>query len=467
MVELCELKLMEKEMDYWPPDIDQHVAELDFDNSSMMIDQSLFGSAVECSIRDHSKNDDDNDAVVAAAASVVISTDSLDMDLIRDCVNNKNEYKLTFEDSGQWTTTSGIGVSVTTNSNNSASVRRTYHNHLKQRSGHYAVPYDTANLINCGINNCGMLDRHFGLRLLEQLNNDDWSEAIGEANEEEKRKLIDNLLYNVATTGATTDMLGVGTDADNVMTTWGRIQSAEPFDEKTYSLSDHKQQQQQFSDSENECYRRPFSSGDVLLLPAAPPSLSFLTNERGTTDISNQHNLTSSKRNKRKNGNYNDENLFPTPRSSLLSNFVEQHQLQTQPPADYEYSEVYVGDGRYVDLNENEIGYVPENTASIQKSSERSSNISFSSTGGCNDHFNSTQRITSDIPSIYDNCVGPSSSFIRAANAPFQSKNTRRTAHGRFSTQRDIAPSFTAPDLKFLSFKHSVCIFISLNLNNF
>lgn len=240
MIELCELKLLENQMNYWSPDIDQHVAELDFENSAMMIDQSLFGSTVECLSPDQSK-EVESDNATAVAPSVVISTDSLDMELIRDCVNNKNDYKLTFEDSGQWTTTSGIGTSVTkTNNNKNSPISRI----LKQSNnvGHYAVPYDTTNLNDCvSMNNCGMLNQHFGLRLLEQLNNNEWSEAIGEANEEEKQKLIDNLLNNMSTTTSAIMQADV---AENSMTNWNRLRNTEPFNEKTTSLFENKQQQQ-------------------------------------------------------------------------------------------------------------------------------------------------------------------------------------------------------------------------------
>jgi hypothetical protein len=45
MVELYELKLMPIDADNcWPPDIDQHVAQLDFGTSMMMDGQSIFGS---------------------------------------------------------------------------------------------------------------------------------------------------------------------------------------------------------------------------------------------------------------------------------------------------------------------------------------------------------------------------------------------------------------------------------------
>uniref|UniRef100_A0A0K0G3U5 RUN domain-containing protein n=1 Tax=Strongyloides venezuelensis TaxID=75913 RepID=A0A0K0G3U5_STRVS len=82
MVELCELKLMHHDME-WPPDMDQHIANLAFDRSTLD-EQSLFSSM----------NVDPS----------LISTDSLDMEQLRArCETNKNDYKLTFEDSGQWT----------------------------------------------------------------------------------------------------------------------------------------------------------------------------------------------------------------------------------------------------------------------------------------------------------------------------------------------------------------------------
>ncbi|CEF64467.1 RUN domain-containing protein [Strongyloides ratti] len=105
MVELCELKLMHHDME-WPPDMDQHIANLAFERSTLD-EQSLFSSM----------NVDPS----------LISTDSLDMEQLRArCETNKNDYKLTFEDSGQWTQ-SGLfsspsknttGTSGSTNSNN-------------------------------------------------------------------------------------------------------------------------------------------------------------------------------------------------------------------------------------------------------------------------------------------------------------------------------------------------------------
>lgn len=86
--------------------------------------------------------------------------------------------------------------------------------------------------------------------------------------------------------------------ASGNLTTWGRIQSAEPLDDKSNSL----------------------------------PELNGTPRATATE---------------------------PQRPSSLLATFVER-----QP--DYEYSELYVGNGRYVDVNDNEIGFVPQSTAALQ-----------------------------------------------------------------------------------------------------
>ncbi|TKR93303.1 hypothetical protein L596_007786 [Steinernema carpocapsae] len=97
MVELCELKLMEGEME-WPADMDEHVANLDFERS-MDADESnsLFSSmALDKSFK----------------SQLLISTDSLDMERLHErCLTNKNDYKLTFaagEESGHWATSSQL-----------------------------------------------------------------------------------------------------------------------------------------------------------------------------------------------------------------------------------------------------------------------------------------------------------------------------------------------------------------------
>jgi hypothetical protein len=256
MVELCELKLMSNGVD-WPPNIDEHIAQLDFDSS--MVDESIFASI--------------------ALDQNLISTDSLDMDKLHlRCETNKNDYKLTFEDSGQWTT-SGFGT------------------------GDNSSPESPPPPFTSG----GM-------------------KAATEAN----------------------------------LTTWGRIKSTEPFDEKTSSL----------------------------------PVLS-------------SHHSTSANSPTNPTNNSNGSQHRP---SSLIANFVENQ--RNQAPTDYEYSEVYLGDGRYVDVNDNEIGYVPESTAAIQRA----------------DRWRTA-------------------TLVAATNSPV--KPLRRTF-------ADLSPSETAPDLKFLSMQHEV-----------
>lgn len=61
MVELCELKLVDQNLEsQWPADIDQHIAELDFQRSTDEENTSLFLSM--------------------ALAPSIISTDSLDIE---------------------------------------------------------------------------------------------------------------------------------------------------------------------------------------------------------------------------------------------------------------------------------------------------------------------------------------------------------------------------------------------------
>ncbi|MCP9260048.1 BMA-UNC-14 [Dirofilaria immitis] len=83
------------------------------------------------------------------------------------------------------------------------------------------------------------------------------------------------------------------------LTTWGRIRSTEPLDEKTNSL------------------------------PELSNNLKAATSEQQRP-------------------------------SSLVATFVER-----QP--DYDYSNFYVGNGRYVDVNDNEIGFISQSTAAVQQ----------------------------------------------------------------------------------------------------
>ena len=262
MVELYSLKLHGNELC-----IDENVAQLEFESST--ISQSIFASMT--------------------LDANLISTDSLDMEkLHRQCETNKNDYKLTFEDSGQWTT-SGIANSPDEDVS----------------SGADAPPA---------------------------------------------------LLSPVS---ATTE------PSSSNLTTWGRIRSTEPFDDKTISLP--------------ELCHRPQSTS---------------------------HSSTTQQR-----------------PASLVANFVERQ------PTDYEYSETYHGNGRYLDVNDNEIGFIPESTAGIQR------------------------------------CRRPTTTSVTAPGIVAPLKPPRRTfadLGGGTSLPRDdsgIEPTplnETAPDLKFLSLPFEV-----------
>ncbi|VDK46817.1 unnamed protein product [Anisakis simplex] len=193
MVELCELKLIDQGLEcQWPPDIDQHIAQLEFEHSTDDEDNSLFSSM--------------------ALDPSIISTDSLDVEKLHArCEVNKNDYKLTFEESGQW--------------------------------------------------------------------------------------------------------------ASGNLTTWGRIRSTEPLDDKSNSL----------------------------------PELNS-TKRITTTNTTQSTKQYSNQRQQQQQQQQQQSSQRP---SSLLATFVER-----QP--DYEYSELYVGNGRYVDVNDNEIGFVPHSTAALQ-----------------------------------------------------------------------------------------------------
>lgn len=295
MVELCELKLMSNGVD-WPPDIDQHVAQLDFGSSS--IDQSLFASM--------------------ALDPTLISTDSLDMDTLRiRCETNKNDYKLTFEDSGQWTT-SGIGTTA---------------------GGYTTSPSDV--------------------------------EA------------------DIAT---------------NNLTTWGRIRSTDlpPVpgfdDERCTSVPELNRRSTRSENGTAAVRLRTAVSSAAPHTAQASPSA-------------------------------NGAGKRP---ASLVANFVErQHNTTLQPPTDYEYHEVYVGDGRYVDVNENEIGFVPESTAAVQSSRDRWPRAQ---------RLHSTQAV-----------LQAAASAVTSGNhlKPPPTKPPRRTF-------ADLSPSSTSPELKFLALPHAV-----------
>uniref|UniRef100_A0AC34FVW6 Uncharacterized protein n=1 Tax=Panagrolaimus sp. ES5 TaxID=591445 RepID=A0AC34FVW6_9BILA len=212
MVELYSLKLLGNEL----TGIDQDVAQLEFESST--IEQSnIFASM--------------------ALDANLISTDSLDMDKLHlRCETNKNDYKLTFEDSGQWETSSGIANS----------------------------PDD----------------------------------------EDEEEEDSSSSGVEAPPTSLLSPTITIETETDNNLTTWGRIRSTEPFDDKTISLPELCHRQQSSTHSTASQQQRP---------------------------------------------------------ASLVANFVERQ------PTDFEYSETYMGNGRYVDVNDNEIGFVPQSTSGIQR----------------------------------------------------------------------------------------------------
>ena len=159
------------------------------------------------------------------------------MEMLRfRCENNKhNDYKLTFEDSGQWTT-SGIGGSfTTTNTTASPPTPQT-----GRRALNYLAPRNKQQ--------CPLLpqdrDNHNLLQLLDELNNghaegnevDNNEESTGTAAIQWRNKLLDEILNN---NGNADDTSPAGQIKFGELTTWGRIRSsteqeqqAPPFDDK-------------------------------------------------------------------------------------------------------------------------------------------------------------------------------------------------------------------------------------------
>lgn len=311
MVELYDLNLVTgmrnneaaptstTDLDHWPVGgIDEHIANLDFETSSIANEESIFSS-------------------IAAMDVGLISTDSLDMEQLRQrCETKKNDYKLTFEDSGQWTT-SGFGT--------------------------------------------GTSPSGVAIQLDEDLS------------EEERRQSADLLLNND------------GDYPNGTFTTWGRIKSVEPpYDPKITSMP-------------SVAFRQP--------------NIGVQTQERRPT--------------------------------SLLADFVERQQLSNNsiPPQDYEYSEQYLGQGRYVDLNENEIGYAPINTAPIQQGA--------------------STPLKRSLPPIPQNTTTPTTSKDRWQTA-HQRTTTSSAPPRRTFANLNSGNDALAPDLNFLSLPFKVCSFAQL-----
>lgn len=394
MVELCELKLMSNRMEGWPSsDIDQQVAQLDFDNSASIEQSLMFAS-------------------IMLDPSIILSTDSLDMETLRiRCENNKNDYKLTFEDSGQWTTTSGIGASLTTTNSPPTPLNKRNNLQLLKRKLQEKNP-----ALELGNNS------KFALHLLEELNNT-----------EESRK-IDSLLNNVVNNN---------NNNNNQMTTWGRIRSTEPFEDKTTSLPEL---------NEGSCYE---NANNLPSTMSSAPSdvLKMMTtvNMRygSKSNTTRPHSINSGlpppppqilahRVDKYIVTNSNTSSTSSRP-PSLLANFVEnqreQQQIISPNRDDYAYTEHYLGNGKYVDLNENEIGYVPASHASIQTSNQPIQN-----------RWEIQRNYAQAVLTI------PSTSSQQNLSTFSFYKNRRTFA--------DLLPRHTSPNLNFLNLPHKVIFFL-------
>lgn len=229
MVDLYDIKLLPttvKDNDtttYWPPNIDERVANLDF-GTSMTEDGNNMSTLFSDSI---------------GADPRLISTDSLDIEMIRmRCENNKqNDYKLTFEDdSGQWTT-SGIGASYITNASASPTALQTRKvlKFLREKEVRHVRD---GNSLLVGDNH----DNHPSLQLLERLNlaydNDDLTRR-GEDNRINNEKLRDKLMGEIFNNDK--DSINCSKTHHDLIRkkpsiiTWGRINAA--TEESTEQIS--------------------------------------------------------------------------------------------------------------------------------------------------------------------------------------------------------------------------------------
>lgn len=368
MVELYELKLMSTETKCWPPDLDEHVAQLDFGASIM--------------------DDGDGQSVLASimADPSIISTDSLDMDILRArCENNKNnDYKLTFEDSGQWTT-SGIGGSFTTTNTTESPPTPQTRRFLKLLHRE-SLQNDWDN-------------QNFSLQLLEKLNNRNAAdEEFGDCGtlrwKNNNNLLLDEVLNNNGNRDGSLQVDFGG------LTTWGRIgntaeqEQQPPFDADKFSSSPELNRNRQ------EKYK-------VFVKGNSSPTVA----QSNSKDAGQKFQ-----------GGHTTERLKL---GSLVSaTEAEETDQQQSPMVDIpfeEYSEVYLGNGRYIDMNENEIGYVPPaSTAAIQRHEKQ-------------------QPPQVEIREKRN---------WRSETAGMSPKSSRTFA--------DFSASRTAPDLKFIALAHEV-----------
>ena len=222
MVDLYDQKLLptaakdNNNTTYWPPNIDECVAHLDFGTS---INEDVGTMSFSAS--------------VMGADPRLVSTDSLDIEMLRmRCENNKqNDYKLTFEDdSGQWTT-SGIGASFMTNASASPTALQTRKSLRFLRGKECGQASDGSSLLaayNQG--NHG----HPSLRLLERLNsaddNKETARGFGRGSSEKRicnekwRDKLLNEIFNNSNGNASFSQIhqNFGIRKPSIIT-WGRI----------------------------------------------------------------------------------------------------------------------------------------------------------------------------------------------------------------------------------------------------
>uniref|UniRef100_A0A914L5H6 RUN domain-containing protein n=1 Tax=Meloidogyne incognita TaxID=6306 RepID=A0A914L5H6_MELIC len=373
---------------FWPPNIDERVAHLDFGTSTMedvgntSNTSALFGSVIGGDPR-------------------LVSTDSLDIEMLRmRCENNKqNDYKLTFEDdSGQWTT-SGIGASFMTNASASPTALQTRKalRCFRGKEGEQTT-YN---------------QHHPSLRLLERLNSVD-DEDTAKINERRKigsEKWRDKILDEIFNNNNGTSFAQIYKNSNNrnpSAITWGRIGC----------------NFEAVGSESNEQLSRPlaFDSDKVNSLPV------LHTNTSGRNQGQSKNNAFIK----------GDSSPAVTP---------SQSSRRTQAKTDYnddgngdvnnEYSEFYLGDGRYIDMNHNEIGFTP-NSANQMKQHDIKQNPQ-TANKLLKDEDTKKQQLS--------NRQTTSLALTSSAN------NAKKEMPRTFA---DLSPSKTAPDLQFIALSYKV-----------
>uniref|UniRef100_A0A915MGH7 Acetylcholinesterase n=1 Tax=Meloidogyne javanica TaxID=6303 RepID=A0A915MGH7_MELJA len=332
----------------------------------------------------------------------LVSTDSLDIEMLRmRCENNKqNDYKLTFEDdSGQWTT-SGIGASFMTNASASPTALQTRKalRCFRGKEGEQTT-YN---------------QHHPSLRLLERLNSVD-DEDTAKINERRKigsekwrDKILDEIFNNNNGSTSFSQIYKNSSNRKPSAITWGRIGC-------NFEAA---------GSESNEQLSRPlaFDSDKVNSLPV------LHTNTSG-----------------RNNGQSKNNAFIKGDSSPAVA--PSQSSRRTQTKIDFnddrnedvnnEYSEFYLGDGRYIDMNHNEIGFTPNNTNQMKQHDIKQNLQAENKLQKCDDtkkHQLSNRQTTS-------------LALTSSAN------NAKKEMPRTFA---DLSPSKTAPDLQFIALSYKV-----------